>query len=206
MSGIGIFGGTFDPVHCGHLRSAWEVTQSLALDTLYFVPNAQTVHRDQPKASFEHRSAMLQMAIAGTAQWQVSLCEGERSGASYSYHTVRYFRQLVGEGVPIWFILGSDAYRHFHTWHRWQDILQLCHLAVMRRAGAVVVGGCEETQALLSCEATRQPVGQVVSIEVTALDVASSHIRAELYAQRQPRFLLPDQVLTYLNTNGLYVD
>jgi nicotinate-nucleotide adenylyltransferase len=199
VSAIGIFGGTFDPIHLGHLRSAWEVTHQLALTQLYFVPNAQTVHRNQPNLSFADRAKMVELAIAGIQGWSISRCEGDRCGASYSYDTLRHFRDQVGAETPIWLIVGSDAYRHFHQWHRWSEILDLCHLAVMSRAGEPVIGGCAETQAKLDHDQCAAKVGRVVPVRVTALAISSSLIRAELSAGRSPRFLVPETVLTYLH-------
>ena len=203
MAGVGIFGGTFDPIHLGHLRSAYEVTQQLSLDKLYFVPNAQTVHRHQPNTDFLHRLQMVKLAIADVHQWQSSACEGERSGASYTYHTIQHFRELLDDDKPLWLIIGSDAFYHFHTWHRWQEILSLCQLAVMTRAGETVTGGCAKTQALLTNN-QEYAIGRVLPVTVTALDISSSKIRAELLAQQSPRFLLPETVLTYIQKNELY--
>lgn len=196
-SAIGIFGGTFDPIHLGHLRSAWEVTHQLALTRLYFVPNAQTVHRDQPTTSFADRLKMVELAIAGIEKWSVSRCEGDRRGASYSYDTVRYFRDHLPAETQLWLIVGSDAYRQFHRWHRWQEILELCHLAVMSRAGEQVMGGCAETQAKLDEDYPTALVGRVVPVRVTALAISSSLIRAEVLAGRSPQFLVPEVVLDY---------
>lgn len=207
---IGIFGGTFDPIHLGHLRVAFEATELLSLDRLYFVPNAQPVHRQSPQASVEERLAMVAAAIADIPSWQVSDCEAIRTDHSYTYDTLVHFRQQFGNEVVLWLLLGSDAYQRFHHWYRWQDILALCHLAVMTRAGEQVKGGCMQTQALLDADhkkgynADAPRVGRVLPIGVTALDVSSSQVRDLLHHQRLPRFLLPDCVLDYIQNNDLY--
>ena len=206
MAGVGIFGGTFDPVHFGHLRSAWDVMQALSLQEIQFIPSAQPVHRDVPAVTTEHRLAMLRLAIAEVPQWQVSDCELQRGGPSYTYDTLTEMRQRVGADQPLWLLVGSDAFEGFVTWHRWQEILTLANVAVMVRAGQLPVG-CLQTERLLQSAAgadVQANAGQIQLVSVTALAISATEIRQSLGHGEVPHFLLPKIVLDYIDQHQLY--
>jgi nicotinate-nucleotide adenylyltransferase len=133
---IGIFGGTFDPVHRGHLAVARAALRRLKLDRLYFVPAGVSPHKQhrRPRASFAHRVAMLKLATASEPRFAVSLLEAR--GVHYSIDTVRRFRRSLKKGDRLFFILGADAFREISTWRKWKDLLQACELAVASRPGA----------------------------------------------------------------------
>lgn len=206
MAGIGVVGGTFDPIHIGHLRSAWEVADALQLNALQFVPSSVPVHRDQPVASAEQRLAMVRLSVQNMLNWSVNDCEVCRGGPSYMVDTLTQLRAQVGDELPIWLLLGSDAFEGFVRWHRWQDILQLVNIAVMVRAGVPPVG-CVETQRLLLGLHDVLPsdrVGQVQLVPVTALAISSTGIRQGLSEGHLPHFLVMPAVCQYIQQQGLY--
>ncbi len=133
---IGVLGGTFDPIHFGHLRPALEMRQALGLAEVRFVPLNVAVHRCQPEASGAQRLAMVRAAVGGEPRFRVDARELQRTGRSYSYETLRSLRSEVGDRQPICLLTGSDAFRDFLSWHRPDDILELAHLVVMQRPGA----------------------------------------------------------------------
>jgi nicotinate-nucleotide adenylyltransferase len=205
VAGIGVVGGTFDPIHIGHLRSAWEVADTLQLNALQFVPSSVPVHREQPMASAEQRLEMVRLSVKHIPNWSVNDCEVCRGGPSYMIDTLTQLRKQVGDDVPIWLLLGSDAFEGFVRWHRWQAILQLVNLAVMVRAGVPPVG-CVETQRLLlglhlSSSAN---VGQVQLVPVTVLGVSATQIRQTVSEGHLPHFLVMPAVCQYIQQQGLY--
>ncbi len=138
---IGVLGGTFDPVHFGHLRPALEVRQALGLEELRLIPLRQAVHRSQPQASPEQRLAMLRLAVQGAEGLRIDDRELRRVGESYTYDTLVDLRAELGPAVGLCLLVGGDAFRGFLTWHRPDDILSLAHLIVMRRPGGADEGG-----------------------------------------------------------------
>ena len=138
---IGVLGGTFDPVHFGHLRPALEVRQALGLEELRLIPLRQAVHRSQPQASPEQRLAMLRLAVRGAEGLRIDDRELRRVGESYTYDTLVDLRIELGPAVGLCLLVGADAFRGFLSWHRPDDILALAHLIVMRRPGGADEGG-----------------------------------------------------------------
>ena len=132
---IGVLGGTFDPIHFGHLRPALDCLEALGLSELRFIPLKVAVHRPQPQAPAALRLAMLEAAIADQPGFRVYTRELERPGGSFSYDTLRSLREELGDAVPICLLVGADAFRGFPDWHRPRAILDLAHLVVMRRPG-----------------------------------------------------------------------
>lgn len=206
---IGILGGTFDPVHFGHLRPALDCLQALALDQVRLVPLRVAVHRPQPEASAAQRLAMVERAIAGEPGLAADPRELDRAGGSYSYDTLASLRAELGEQVPLCLLVGSDAFAGFLDWHRPRDILELAHLVVMGRPGASPVlpgalrrlaerhGGGREAL-------TAAPAGRIVQQAVTPLEISSTRIRGLIRQGASPRYLLPDPVLALIEETGLY--
>lgn len=206
MSGIGILGGTFDPIHIGHLRAAWEVSDALSLDEVQFIPNAIPVHRALPIASAEQRLTMLQLALDSMPSWRVNDCELQRQTPSYTVDTLRALRQQIGPAVPLWLLVGTDAFAAFKRWHRWQEILQLSNIAVMVRAGAESIE-CTATRSLIEDSEVLQPslpAGVVRRIPVTALAISATAIRADLAQGKLPHYLVTPAVLDYIQQQHLY--
>ena len=201
---IGIFGGTFDPVHIGHLRTALDVYEALALDELRFIPLGQAVHREQPLTSAEKRLALLHAAIEDQPGFTVDERELRRDSPSYTLHTLESLRADLGAETPLCLLLGRDAFNAFHTWHQPVTILQLAHLVVMDRPGHDLPG-----QGLLEelmqgrvttdiAELNGEPGGRILFQPVTRLDISSSDIRTRLAAGRSIRWLVPESVRVIL--------
>jgi nicotinate-nucleotide adenylyltransferase len=214
VSGIGIFGGTFDPTHLGHLRAAEEVREAEALDEVRFVPAALPPHKEAAAlVTAAHRLRMVELAIAGVPGFRVSSLELERTGLSYSVDTLRAVRTEVGDRVRVVFVLGHDAFRDFHTWKEHAAIFGLCDVVVVTRPPAPATLAHEEIP-LAAREAFcyesssgvfRHRSGHVLKLQrITALDISAASIRARVAAGRSIRFLVPSSVAGYIAEHGLY--
>ncbi|WP_457665470.1 nicotinate-nucleotide adenylyltransferase [Thiolapillus sp.] len=197
---IGIFGGTFDPVHHGHLRTALDVYEALALDELRFIPLGQAVHRHQPQTPASQRLAMLQAAIEGQAGFRVDEREMSRPEPSYSVHTLQSLRAELGNETPLCLLLGRDAFLGFAAWHQPEKILQLAHLVVMDRPGHDLPGEgalsdlMQEHLTANPADLRTRPAGRILFQPVTRLDISSSDIRQRLADGRSIRWLVPEPV------------
>jgi len=203
---LGILGGTFDPIHFGHLRPALEVQQALRLDEVRLIPLRDPPHRNQPLTTTDQRLLMLQAAIKELPSFSIDTQELVREGKSYSVETLRSLRKEVGT-KPICLLIGSDAFRQFHTWHKPDEILQLAHLVVMQRPGDSQVDLTPLTadRVAKSPESlTTSPGGCILFQTVTQLDISSTTIRALIRNNQSPRYLLPDDVLEIIQTLKLY--
>ena len=209
---LGVLGGTFDPVHFGHLRPALEVRQALGLREVRFVPLNVAVHRPQPEAAGEQRLAMVRAAIAVEPGFVADGRELTRPGSSYSYDTLLSLRRELGESEPICLLIGSDAFRDFLTWHRPDGILGLAHLVVMRRPDGEILEEpalrrwseprlCTRLEELASA-----PAGRIWFQRVTPLGISATAIRDLVAAGLSARYLLPDAVLDIVERDGLYRD
>lgn len=206
---IGIFGGTFDPVHFGHLRAASEAAERLPLKEFRLLPAGTPPHRSATFASAADRLAMLQLAVAGHPDLAVDDREVRREGYSYMVDTLAEIRAEEGE-TPLVLMIGQDAVNQLDAWHEWRKLFDLAHLVVMRRpksrhhySGALF----EELQPRLVDDArqlVRAPHGSVLPLEVTQLEISSTGIREQIASGRSPRFLLPDSVVRYIAERGLY--
>lgn len=215
MRPIGIFGGTFDPVHYGHLRPALEVMESLELEELRLVPGRVPPHREAPGAGPAARLDMLRLAISDQPGFVIDERELGREGPSYSVDTLHSLRAELGPDRPICFVVGLDAFLGLGSWHRWEEIPGLAHIVVTHRPGwefePHTVPGAEDALALLqrarldSREALLSaPAGGVWLEAVTQLAISATDIRRRRGAGRSIRFLLPDAVRRYIHENGLY--
>jgi len=203
---IGILGGTFDPIHLGHLRLAEEVREALGLEQVRFVPAFQPPHRRAPVASAPHRLAMVAAALADNPHFVLDTCEYARGGASWMVDTCIALRADYGER-PLVLIMGMDAFNGFTHWRDWARILALVHLAVATRPGARAEDEAAELLAARSCAFTElecAPVGRIVEVPITALDISATHIRELTAAGRSTRYLLPKPVQDYLTEHSLY--
>lgn len=204
---IGILGGTFDPIHYGHLRSALDVAEQFNLDQIRLIPSARPPHREQPQATPEQRLLMLQLAVRNNDLFAVDDRELQREGASYTIDTLYSLRQEFPES-PLYLLLGTDAFLHIQTWHRWQELLEFAHIVVMQRPNDVLampeplnrwfqqhLGRDAEFEQLAGC---------IWPIVATQLDISATEIRNKIEQGLTPQFLLPDAVIQVISSLGLY--
>ncbi|MCE3285127.1 MAG: nicotinate-nucleotide adenylyltransferase [Steroidobacteraceae bacterium] len=196
---IGVFGGTFDPVHYGHLRTAYEVLQSLRLREVRFVPAGDPPHREPPRVDAARRLELVRAATADQPGFVVDDREVRRAGPSYTVLTLGELRAEF-PATPICLIVGMDAFRGLPTWHRWQELLELAHVVVAPRPGwsAPTEGALGEllvARSAASVEALHErAAGRIFVQPVTQLEISSSELRELLAAGRDPRYLVPDTV------------
>lgn len=209
---IGIMGGTFDPVHFGHLRLAQEAAEILGLERVCWVPAGRPWHRTRPKASAVHRLEMVRLAIAKNPLFDLDDAEIRQTAPGYTVETLARLRGTLGADRPLVLLLGTDAFRGLTSWERWRDLFGLAHIFVAQRPGhSLTPGGM---RAALASEwrkragtpdALRErPAGGIVTYGTTALDISASAIRAHFAQARSPRYLLPSTVLAYIEAHGLY--
>jgi nicotinate-nucleotide adenylyltransferase len=208
MHPVGILGGTFDPVHCGHLRSALELLTELELEEVRLIPCRIPPHRAAPIAAAEQRVAMLRAAVAGESALRVDTRELSRPGPSYTVGTLASLRSELGT-TPLCLILGADAFAALDTWHRWGELVELAHLVVMRRPGRAhlhsAMRKCLQDRYVERPRAlAERPCGYVLEWGVTQLAISATHIRSLLACGKSPRYLLPDSVLELIRREGLY--
>jgi nicotinate-nucleotide adenylyltransferase len=207
---LGILGGTFDPIHHGHLRTALDVAEAVGLDEVRFIPLRHAVHRDQPETPATLRLAMVQAAIAGEPRFVADDRELRRDAPSYTLHTLESLRAERGTAEPICVLVGGDAFAEFLTWHRPHDILGLAHLVVMRRPGWAIpddpaLGTLVDGRRADAAGALRGTSGgRILFQTVTQLDISATDIRARLRAGRSVRYLVPDAVLDLMRRERLY--
>lgn len=209
MNPIGIFGGTFDPIHYGHLRSAFELLQALRFSEVRFVPSADPPHQNSTFAPADLRYRMVEVAVSGQPGFVVDDCEFRRDGPSYTIDTLTAIREEHPD-VSLCLITGMDAYLGLTSWHRWDELLNLGHIIVAHRPGWTLpdTGGLGE---LLAAHGTtsvddlhRSPGGRIYDHAVTQLEIASTDIRELIAEGRDPRFLMPDAVREVILETGCY--
>lgn len=208
---IGIFGGTFDPVHFGHLRAAVEVKEKLELQDIRLLPAGSPPHRANTFATADHRLAMLKLALSRYPELQVDEREIHRKGSSFMVDTLCELRSAAKD-APILMLIGQDAANKLDQWHEWRRLFDLAHLVVMRRPESkhiYSVALFEQVQPRLVKDAGRlrnSPAGLILPLEVTQLAISSTEIRRQIRDGLSPRFLLPDGVIDYILAHGLYSD
>ncbi len=203
---IGILGGSFDPIHNGHLRTALDVQQALDLDELRLIPLRDPPHREHPTSSPEQRLEMVQAAIADEPTLTVDQRELERSGKSYSLLTLQSLRAELGSNTSICLILGQDAFQGFPNWHKPDEILELAHLVVMQRPGENRPELYPERITKKPDDLRLNPAGKIYRQQVTQLEISSTKIRDMIQKGWSPRYLLPDVVLEIIEKDGLYTN
>ncbi|NBA97487.1 nicotinate-nucleotide adenylyltransferase [Pseudomonas sp. R5(2019)] len=206
---VGVLGGTFDPVHIGHLRSALEVAEMLGLDELRLTPNARPPHRDTPQVSAQQRLAMVECAVQGVAPLTVDARELQRNKPSYTVDTLELMRAELAADDQLFLLLGWDAFCGLPTWHRWEELLQHCHILVLQRPDADVeppdaLRNLLAARSISDPQALQGPGGQITFIWQTPLAVSATQIRQLLASGKSVRFLVPDAVLAYIDAHGLY--
>ncbi len=206
---IGILGGTFDPVHIGHLRPALDIQQLLGLEEIRLVPCNIPPHRPQPLASREQRLAMLQAAVGWHPVFRIDTREFDREGPSYMLDTLKSFREeMAATGLCL--ILGLDSFLSLPAWHRWRELINYCHIVVMTRPGSTLPGEGELadfTSQYRVADAARlntRTSGMLWFHTVTLLDISGTRIRRLLATGKDAAFLMPREVLDIIAREGLY--
>lgn len=210
---LGVFGGTFDPIHLAHLRCAEEAREQLGLDQILFVPAADPPHKSRRVTAAAHRLAMVRLAIAGNPGFRVSTIEIERGGRSYTVDTLRALRAELPADTTLTLLIGLDAFRELGTWKEYRALFALADLAVWSRPPGVI----RAPRALLPVAAQRdfcygpgqhtlrhRTGNHIRFLTVTALDLSASAIRLRLQRGRSIRYLVPPAVERYLSRHRLF--
>jgi len=210
---LGLFGGTFNPIHYGHLRSAEEVAESLDLGRVWFIPAALPPHKASPEVTpFEVRLAMTRLAVGRHPRLAVTDVEGRRPGKSYSIETLRHFREEVGPQGELFFILGMDAMLEIATWKDYRELFTLSHFVVLDRPGygrdqlgELLKRQVHQDFKPLSAAGFEHPSGfRVLFQGTTLMDIAATRIRNLVQEGRSIRYLLPEAVRRFILKNRLY--
>ena len=212
---LGIFGGTFDPVHYGHLRLAEEAADALSLVCVRWIPAGQPGLRDAPRVGAVARLEMVRLAIAGNPRFELDAAEVEAAQPSYTVLTLERLRQpqLCGARRPLVLLVGADAFSRLSSWHRWEELFALAHIAVAHRPGFAIDSAslapelarvfaerfCTDSSAL-----GKAPAGCIVPFAMTQLDISATRIRALLSKDESPRYLLPDPVIAHIRKHRFY--
>ena len=207
---IGFFGGTFDPIHNGHLHAARTAVSVLGLECVNLVLAARPAHRAPPSATIDQRWAMLELALAGDDVLRPDDREIHRGTVSYTIETLEEVRAECGMTASIVWLLGWDAYRHLATWRRWRELLSLSHLAVMRRPGSDIVLDATMNAYTLRhrvdepADMRRSPAGSIFFFTAQMLPISATDIRARVTRSADVSGLLPSGVWTYITRHHLY--
>lgn len=206
----GVFGGTFDPVHIGHLRTALELSEHLHLDKMLLIPCGDPPHRAAPLTPGPQRLEMVELAIAGEPSLMADSREITRAGPSYTIDTLVELRRELGPEEPLYLCIGMDSLGQLNTWRQWRDYLDYAHLVIAARPGwTLPVTGelaqwIDEQHRASALDLTTAPCGMLYTVEMTLLPVAATDLRLALVAGKSIRYLTPDSVVDYIRHHGLY--
>ena len=210
---LGILGGTFDPIHLGHLRTAEEVGEKLGLEKVFLIPSASPPHKtNDPVTPFHHRLNMARMAAQASPLLEALDLEGNRPGLSYSIETLKELRELYSPDPELFFILGTDAFLEIDTWKAYRTLFDHAHFVVIQRAGH------EEQSFDVFLKTLREDItpagkpgvyttsaGMIIMVMTsTFLEISSTRIRQMVTAGRSIQFLVPEAVRDYILQKGLY--
>lgn len=209
---IGVLGGTFNPIHYGHLRMAQELADVLKLSQVRFIPSANPPHKASPTVSAQQRAAMVQLAITDNPLFTLDTRELERTGASYTIDTLISLREELGTDAALCLMMGSDAFIKLNTWHRWRELLNYCHIILVQRPNITSQPTLpDELAALLQDhysenidDLLEKSAGYIHMQVITPLDISATKIRQGLNLGYSPRYLMPDHVIEYIATHKLY--
>ena len=216
MKKIGLFGGTFNPIHLGHLRAAEEIGDFFGLFRVIFIPSSYPPHKKKEGILAANlRAEMVRLAVSDNPRFALSEVELDRPGKSYSVETVEHFRRQFGPGTQLYFIVGLDAFREIHTWKEYTSLFGLCHFVVMTRPGfekkfspehlpvEPAADFCYDTQ---NGGYAHKFGFFVYPTEITGLDISSTRIREHLQRRKSIRYLVPPAVEAFIAANHLYQD
>ena len=213
---VGIFGGTFDPIHYGHLRIAEEIVKTVGLQKLYFVPAGMPRLRHSPVASPQHRVEIVRLAIQKNPDFVLDEREINRGGVSYSIDTVREFKQEFGEEIRLCFVLGADAFINLPEWNNWKELFNLSHFIVSTRPGYTLTlikkllskelrEECSQRWVSNTESLRKDTSGLIFIASTTMLDISATSIRAHIADGRSVRHLVPSVTVNYISENKLYL-
>lgn len=211
---IGILGGTFDPIHFGHLRLAEEMLELARLRQIFFIPTGIPPHRDSPQVAARHRSAMVQLAIADQPAFVLDQREVERATPCYTVDTLRELRAESGVDQPLCLLMGGDAFLQLHTWREWECLFDLAHIVVGYRPSYTIAERIHAAPAALRQHYQRrrcavdavsqQPAGGITELAIPKLEISATLIRSRVAENRTIRYLLPNAVADYIHQHHLY--
>jgi len=210
LSPVAVFGGTFNPVHYGHLRSALELVERLQLQQLRLMPCAVPPHREAPACSAAHRVAMVELAVAGEPRLSCDARELQRAGKSYTIDSLMEVRGELPARQSLCLVMGCDAVLEISSWHRWQELLDWAHIIVIGRPGwhlprdGVVAKWLRSHRLAAAGDLQHKSAGGIIIEELRPLAISSTEIRDLLQAGQSPRYLLPESVLDYIHLHNLY--
>ena len=207
---LALFGGTFDPVHYGHLRCANEARQKLKLDTLFLLPAGTPPHRNAPRATAKQRLDMLQLAQTEFPRLGIDDREIRRSGPSYMVDTLRELREESLQR-PLLLMIGQDVANHLHSWYQFEQLFELAHLVILTRPATQAEyrqDVARQIQQRLTDEVDKlrqSKAGMVLNLEVASIDISATMIKSIIRLRRSPGPMLPALVLEYITKNQLYL-
>ena len=213
---IGILGGTFDPIHHGHLCLAQEVLEQCRLGAVRFIPTGTPPHREAPRANAAQRLAMVKLALQGNVQFELDEREIHKNDPCYTVDTLAGLRSDFGTQQSLCLLMGGDAFLQLHTWHRWEHLFELAHIVVVQRAGMPLGNAMKNADAKLQAEyqarlapspaaLAETPAGRIAVIDMPALEISATNIRRRINEHRSIRYLVPDAVHDYILSNHLYL-
>ena len=210
---VGILGGTFNPIHFGHLRMAQELANGLGMDEVRFIPSANPPHKDSVTVSAQHRATMVKLAISDNPLFTLDKRELERKGTSYTIDTLISLREQLGNDTALCLMMGSDAFIKLNTWHRWQELLDYAHIILVQRLsqGKPQEPLPDELQTLLRDHYAEQvsdlheeKAGLINMQAISAQEISATQIRELLKLGQSVRYLLPKEVIEYIQQQHLY--
>ncbi len=212
MKLVGILGGTFNPIHYGHLRMAQELADALKLSEVRFIPSANPPHKDDVMVSAEHRAKMVDLAIADNPLFTLDECELKREGTSYTIDTLIELHESLSGETALCLMMGTDAFVRLNTWHRWQSILDYAHIILVQRPGMQPQEKLpSELETLLRDHYTElhddlvhENAGFITMQQISAQDISSTRVRELLGNGESVKYLVPDGVIEYSQHAKIY--
>jgi nicotinate-nucleotide adenylyltransferase len=218
---IGILGGTFDPIHNGHLRLAQEALEQCNLSAVRFIPGGTPPHRDAPHASAQQRLDMVHLVLQGNPAFVLDEREIHRTDPCYTVDTLTALRAELGAQQSLCLLMGGDAFLLLHTWHKWKKLFELAHIVVMQRASSSSSNGLPLGNAINQADAALRdeyqarlapsprllhdsPAGAILVLDMPALEISATGIRERCTESKSIRYLLPDVVADYIQSHHLY--
>jgi len=214
---LGVFGGTFDPVHLGHLRLAEEACDALQLERVRWIPAGQPALRDAPRVGPAQRLDMVRLAISGNPRFDLDPAEVEAEQTSFTVPTLERLRQTgaCGPSRPLVLLVGADAFSGMAGWHRWESLFELAHVAVAHRPGYAIEAkslppALADVFRRRFCDNPRllqdTPAGHIVTFAMTPLDISATKIRTLLSKGLSVRYLMPENVIAHIHDHRFYTE